>query len=84
MVNLAISLKTELNDVSTSSIILTPSNTHMNEKETEVNAQLKELCEKKNIYPNDNTKKIKPHDLKKGKLDLNRKGSKLLKSHSQV
>ena len=56
----------------------------MNEKETEVNAQLKELCEKKNIYPIDNTKKIKPHDLKKGKLDLNRKGSKLLKSHSQV
>ena len=46
----------------------------MNEKESKLNAQLKELCEEKHIFLIDNTKKIKSHHLSKGKLHSNRKG----------
>ena len=68
------SLKTELNDVSISSNIFRTDNSHINEKESKVNAQLKELCEEKHIYLIDNTEKIKSHHFSKGKLHLNRKG----------
>lgn len=68
------SLKTELNDVSISSNIFRTDNSHINEKESKVNAQLKELCEEKHIYLIDNTEKIKPYHLSKGKLHLNGKG----------
>ena len=61
-------LKTKLNDVSISSIILKTDNPHVNEIESKVNTQLKELCEEKNIYLIGNTKKIKLHHLSKGKL----------------
>ena len=68
------SLKTELNDVSISFNIFRTDNSHVNEKESKLNAQLKELCEEKHIYLIDNTKKIKSHHLSKGKLHSNRKG----------
>ena len=68
------SLKTELNDVSISSNIFRTDNSHINEKESKVNAQLKELCEEKHIYLIGNTEKIKSYHLSKGKLHLNGKG----------
>ena len=76
MVNLAVYLKTIERCISF--IILRTDNPHLNEKGSEVNAHIKELYEEKNIYLIDNTKKIKSHHLNKGKVHLNRKGSKLL------
>ena len=40
-----------------------------------MNAVLMELCKEKNIYLIENTTKIKPQHLNKGKLHLNQKGS---------
>ena len=47
-------------------------------KGCEENAVLMELCKEKNISLIDNSKKIKPQHLNKGKLHLNQKGSRLL------
>ena len=65
MVNLAMSLKTELNDVSISPIILRTDKPHLNEKESEVKVHVKELYEEKHISLIDNKKKIKSYHLKK-------------------
>ena len=78
IVDLAMSLKTESNDVSVSNIILRTDNSLLSQKGCEVNSHLKDLCEEKNLYLKDNTKKFRSHHLNKGKLHLNRKGSKLL------
>ena len=78
IVDLAMYLKTESNDVSVSNIILRTDNSLLNQKGCEVNSHLKDLCEEKNLYLTDNTKKFRSHHLNKGKLHLNRKGSKLL------
>ena len=78
IVDLAMSLKTESNDVSVSNIILRTDNSLLNQKGCEVNSHLKNLCEERNLYLIDNTKKFRSHHLNKGKLHLNRKGSKLL------
>ena len=76
IVDLAMSLKT--NDVSVSDIILRTDNSLLNQKGCEVNSPLEDLCEERNLYLADNTKKFRSHHLNKGKLHLNRKGSKLL------
>ena len=78
IVDLAMSLKTESNNVSVSNIILRTDNSLLNQKGCEANSHLKDLCEERNLYLIDNTKKFRPHHLNKGKLHLNRKGSKLL------
>ena len=78
IVDLAMSLKTESNDVSVSNIILRTDNSLLNQKGCEVNSHLKNLCEERNLYLIGNTKKFRSHHLNKGKLHLNRKGSKLL------
>ena len=78
IVDLAMSLKTESNDVSVSNIILRTDNSLLNQKGCEVDSHLKVLCEERNLYLIDNTKKFRSHHLNKGKLHLNRKGSKLL------
>ena len=76
--DLAMSLKTESNDVSVSNIILRTENSLLNQKGCEVNSHMKDLCEERNLYLTDNTKKFGSHHLNKGKLHLNRKRSKLL------
>ena len=78
IVDLAMSLKTESNDVSVSNIVLRTDNSLLNQKGSEVNSHLKHLCEERNLYLIDNTKKFRSHHLNKGKLHLNRKGSKLI------
>ena len=50
----------------------------LNKKGCEVNAVLMEMCREKNIYLIDNSKKVKPQHINKGKLHLNQKGSRLL------
>ena len=72
------SLKTESNDVSVSNTVLRTDNSLLNQEGSEVNSHLKDLYEKRNLYLIDNTKKFRSHHLNKGKLHLNRKGSKLL------
>ena len=78
IVDLATSLKTESNNVSVSNIILRIDNSLLNQKGSEINSHLKQLCEERNLYLIDSTKKFRSHHLNKGKLHLNRKGSKLL------
>ena len=78
IVDLATSLKTETNNASVSSILLRTDNSLLNQKGYEVNSHLKDLCEERNLYLIDNTKKFRSYRLNKGKLHLNMKGSKLL------
>ena len=78
IVDLAMSLKTESNDVCVSNIILRTDNSLLNQKGCEGNSHLKDLCEERNLYLLDNTKKFRSHQLKTGKLHLNRKRTKLL------
>ena len=81
IVNLAYKLKTESHDVSASTIILRGDNIKLNEKGCEVNSHLKELSKEKNIYLNDNSKKIKLQHLNKGKLHLTKYGSRILSNN---
>ena len=78
IIDLALTLKSESHDVSVSNIIVRNDSDTLNKKGWEVNSILTELCKEKNIYLIENTKKIKPQHLKKGKLHLNQKGSRLL------
>ena len=72
-------LKSKSHDVSVSNIIVRNDDSDtLNKKGCEVNAVLTESCKKNNIYLIDNSKKIEPQDLNKGKLHLNQKGSRLL------
>ena len=78
IIDLALTLKSESHDVSVSSIIICNDSDTLNKKGCEVNAVLMEMCKEKNIYLIDNSKKIKPQHINKGKLHLNQKGSRLL------
>ena len=78
IMDLALSLKSESHDTSVSNIIVRNDSDTLNKKGWEMNAILTELCKEKNIYLIENTKKIKPQHLKKGKLHLNQKGSRFL------
>ena len=78
IMDLALTLKSESHDVSVSNIIVRTDSDTLKKKGYEVNAILMELCKEKNIYLIDNSKKIKPQHLNKGKLHLNQKGSRLL------
>ena len=81
IINLACQLKTDLHNVSVSTIIVRGDDKKLNEKGREENAQLKELCKGKNIYLIDNSKRIKLQHLNKGKLHLNKNGSKILSNN---
>ena len=59
--DLAMSLKTESDDVSVSNIILRTDNSLINQNVSEVNSHFKNLCEKRNLYLMDNTKKFRSH-----------------------
>ena len=78
ILDLALTLKSESHDVSVCSIIVLNDSDILNKKVCKVNAVLMELCKEKNIYLIDNSKKIKPQHINKGKLHLNQKGSRLL------
>ena len=78
IIDLALTLKNESHDVSVSNIIVRNDSDTLNKKGCEVNAVLIEMCREKNIYLIDNSKKVKPQHINKGKLHLNQKGSRLL------
>ena len=76
IVDLSKSLKTESNYASISNIVFRTDNPFLNQKESEVNLHLKDLCEEGNLYLIHNIKRFRSHHLNKRKLHLNRKGSK--------
>ena len=78
IIDLALTLKNESHDVSVSNIIVRNDSDTLNKKGCEVNAVLMEMCREKNIYLIDNSKKVKPQHINKGKLHLNQKGYRLL------
>ena len=71
-------LKSESHDVSVSSIIVRNDNDTLDKKGCDMNAVLMEMCKENDIYLIDNSKKIKPQHINKGKLHLNQKGSRFL------
>ena len=77
-IDLGTSLKNDQHDVSISNIILRTKNTNLNEKGCLVNSILAEMCKEKNIYLIDHSRKIKSHQLNRGKLHLNKEGSTVL------
>ena len=83
VVDLATLLKNSQHDVSVSNIIHRADLSKLNAKRCEVNQVLYQLCYERNIYLIDQSKKIKPNHLNKGRLHLNKNGSNIL-SHTFV
>ena len=50
IVDLAVSQKTESNDVSVSNIVLRTDNSLLNQKGNEVNSHLEDLCKERNLF----------------------------------
>ena len=78
VVDLATLLKNSQHDVSVSNIIHRADQSKLNAKRCEVNQVLYQLCYERNIYLIDQSKKIKPNHLNKGRLYLNKNGSNIL------
>ena len=81
IIDLATSLNNNQHDVSVSNIILGTDNSKLNAKRFESNYILSEWCQERNSYLIDLSKKINPNHLNKGKLHLNKNGSKYFESH---
>ena len=75
IIDLASELKSEKSCVSISSIIMRADKPELNKKGSEVNHHLKKMCNKKNFYFIDHSKKIKASHLNRSSLHLNRKGA---------
>ena len=80
IIDLASELKSEKSGVSISSIIMRADKPELNKKGSEVNHHLKEMCNRKNFYLIDHSKKIKASHLNSSRLHLNRKGANILSS----
>ena len=76
--DLATPSRNNQHDVGVYNIILRTDNSKLNAKLCEVNQILSQLCHERNIYQIDHSKKIKPNQLNKGKLHLNKNGSNIL------
>ena len=76
--SLASEMKSNKCDVSISAIIIRTDKPDLNKKGIEVNNALKEMCEEKNIFLIDNSKKLKASHLNSRRLHLNRKGDQIL------
>ena len=79
IVNLAITLKNNSQNVSISNIIMR--NDNFNEKAMEVNGYLKQLCIEKNIFLIDHTKTIHSRNINRSKLYLSKSGSIILSNN---
>ena len=71
IIDLALTLKSEPHDVNVPNIIVCNDSDTLNKKGYKVNAVLMKMCREKNIYLIDKSKKIKPQNINKGKLNLN-------------
>ena len=77
IIDLATSIKNEKHDVSISNIIIRADDKTLEEERCEVNSFLGKLCKEKNFYLIDHSTRIKRNHLNKGKLHLNKKGTKV-------
>ena len=73
IIDLAITLKSNSQNVSISNIIMR--NDSFNEKAMEVNGYLKQLCTERNIFMIDHPKTIHSRNINRSKLYLNKSGS---------
>ena len=78
IVDLATTLKGNSRDISVSNITVRTDNSNLNEKGSEVNTHLTDMCKERKLNLINHSKKIKPNHLNRGKLHLNQKGSKVL------
>ena len=78
IIDLATSIKSKKHEVSISNIIIQTDHKKLEEKRCEVNNLLGKSCKEKNYYFIDHSTGIKRSYLKKGKLHLNQKETKLL------
>ena len=76
--SLASEMKSNKCDVSISAIIIRTDKPDLNKKGIEVNNALKEMCEEKNIFLIDHSKKLKASHLNSSRLHLIRKGDQIL------
>ena len=79
IIDLASELKFEKSGVSISSVMIADKPA-LNKQGNEVNHHLKEMCNRKNFYLIDHSKKIKTNHLNIDSLHLNRKGANILSS----
>ena len=79
IVDLAITLKNNSQNVSVSNIIMR--NDNFNEKAMEVNGYLNQLCIEKNIFLVDRTKTIRSRNINRSKLHLSKSGSFILSNN---
>ena len=80
IIDLASELKSELSGVSISSIVMRADKPELDKKRSEVNHYLKEMCNIKNFFLIDHSKKIKASHLNSSRFYLNRKGTNILNS----
>ena len=73
-------MKSEISGVSISSIVMRADKPELDKKRSEVNHYLKEMCNMKNFFLIDHSKKIKASHLNSSRLHLNRKGANILSS----
>ena len=78
IIDLASELKSEKSGVSISSVLMIADKPELNKQGNEVNHHLKEMCNRKNFYLIDHSKKVKACQLNSGRLHLNRKGANIL------
>ena len=78
IINPATSIKNKKHDGSISNFIIWADDKKLEEKRGEVNSFLGKLCKEKNYYLIDHSTRIKRNRWNKGKLHLNKKGTKLL------
>ena len=80
IIDLASEMKSEISGVSISSIVMRADKPELDKKRSEVNHYLKEMCNMKNFFLIDHSKKIKASHLNSSRLHLNRKGANILSS----
>ena len=80
IIDLASELKSEKSGVSVSSIIMRADKPELNKKGSEVNHHLKEMCNRKNFYLINHSRKNKASHLNSSRIHLNRKGANILSS----
>ena len=80
IIDLASQLKSEKSGVSVSSFIMRADKPELNKKGSEVNHHLKEMCNRKNFYLIDHSRKNKASHLNSSRIHLNRKGANILSS----
>ena len=83
IIDLAVSVKNEKQDVSISNIMVRTDNQELTKMSTEVSKYLSEFCKEMNLYLIDTSKRIKPQHLNKSNLHRNKIGIRILTLHKK-